>query len=65
MDCDNFTNQVCGQNQKVLGMKGWGPSQDHGRESAKMDLISTRPTVISESSKTFTRLFMLLEEFKS
>lgn len=55
MVCDNITNQVCGQNHKASGMKGWDPSQNHGRESAKMGLILTHPTVTSESSDTFTQ----------
>ncbi|KAJ6979360.1 subtilisin-like protease SBT5.6 [Populus alba x Populus x berolinensis] len=55
---DNITNQVCGQNHKASRMKGWDPSQNHGRESAKMDQILTHPTVIN-----FSKLIVVCQQF--
>ena len=41
-------DQVCGHNQRASAMKGWGLSQNHGREYAKPELPLAHPIVIRE-----------------
>lgn len=44
--------QGCGQSQRASVMKGWDPFLNHGMVSAKLGMLLTHLTVISESNSS-------------
>ena len=45
---ENAICQVCGQTQRVSVTKEWDPFQNHGKESAKVEMLLTHQTVTGE-----------------